>query len=62
VDGLGENIELVALGAGLLQQIGRRGLAGKKQNLDPGSRARMRMAASIPFRSAMITSEMSMSG
>ena len=62
MDGLGEDFELVALGAGVLKQVGGGGLAGKEQNLDIGQQLRTRMAASMPLRPAMMTSEMSMSG
>ena len=34
MDGLGQNLEFVPLGAGFLKEIGGGGLAGKQQNLD----------------------------
>ena len=62
VDRLGENLELVALGPGLFQQIGGSGLAGKQQNLALRQLARVMMAASMPVMPVMMTSLMSMSG
>jgi hypothetical protein len=55
---LGQYLEFVALDTRAVQKIGGGGLAGKKQNLA----VRMVIAASMPFMSVMMTSEMSMSG
>jgi len=60
---LRENFELMPLGPGTIQQIGGRRLAGEERNiLQSGSIPRILIAASMPFMSVMITSEISMSG
>ncbi len=62
MDGLGEDLELVALVARLLQQIGGGGLSAEEQALQLGLLARVAMAVSMPFMPVMMTSVMSMSG
>ena len=62
MDWLGEDLELVALVARLLQQSDGGGLAAEEQDLALGLRSRTAMAVSIPLMPVMMTSVMSMSG